>query len=224
MIKGIIFDFDGLIFDTETHQYQLLQEMFREYDSELPLGLWQNEVGTDGSFSPFHYMEQQIGRPVEHDLLKKQYQERFLSVLAQEKPRDGVVDYLEMAKTLNLKVGLASSSSYRWVSGHLKNLELFDHFDCIRTSDDVEKVKPDPALYLQAAECLELSPDACLVFEDSAHGATAAKRAGMSCVVVPNTITSTMEFGPVEHRLDSMADMPLKDLLDVVASLKVNQY
>lgn len=223
MIKGIIFDFDGLIFDTETHQYHILQEMFSEYGSELPLALWQNEVGTDGGFSPFHYMEQQIGQPVEHALLNRQYEEKFLSVLSKEKPRDGVVEYLQMAKKLDLKVGLASSSSYRWVSSHLKNLELFDHFHCIRTSDHVEKVKPDPALYLQAAEGLELSPEACLVFEDSAHGATAAKRAGMSCVVVPNKITSTMEFGHVEHRLDSMADMPLKDLLEFVAAIKVKR-
>lgn len=223
MIKGIIFDFDGLIFDTETHQYRILQEMFGEYGSELPLALWQNEVGTDGGFSPFHYMEEQIGRKVEHALLKEQYQEKFLSSLSREKPRDGIVDYLNTAKEMDLKIGLASSSSYRWVSGHLKNLELFDYFHCIRTSDHVEKVKPDPALYLQAAQCLDLPPEECLVFEDSAHGATAAKRAGMSCVVVPNKITSTMEFGRVEHRLDSMADMPLKDLLDFVTALKVNQ-
>lgn len=223
MINGIIFDFDGLIFDTETHQYQLLQEMFAEYNSELPLGMWQNEVGTDGSFSPFHYMEQQIGKPVEHELLNKQYKERFLSVLSKEKPRDGVVEYLETAKEMDLRIGLASSSSYRWVSGHLKRLDLYDYFQCIRTSDHVEKVKPDPALYLQAAEHLDLAPETCLVFEDSAHGATAAKRAGMSCVVVPNKITSTMNFGHVEHRLDSMADMPLKDLLDFVATIKVKQ-
>lgn len=223
MIKGIIFDFDGLIFDTETHQYHILQEMFGEYGSELPLALWQNEVGTDSGFSPFHYMEQQIGKPVEHALLEQRYEEKFLSTLAQEKARDGVVDYLQMAKEMDLKIGLASSSSYRWVSGHLKNLELFDYFQCIRTSDHVEKVKPDPALYLQAAQCLELSPENCLVFEDSAHGAAAAKRAGMGCVIVPNTITSTMDFCQVEHRLDSMADMPLKDLLDYVSSLKVNR-
>ncbi|MDN3436812.1 HAD family hydrolase [Planococcus sp. APC 3900] len=223
MIKGIIFDFDGLIFDTETHQYHILQEMFSEHGSELPLALWQNEVGTDSGFSPFHYMEEQTGKQVEHALLEKQYEEKFLSTLAQEKARDGVEDYLRMAQEMELKIGLASSSSYRWVSGHLKNLGLYDYFQCIRTSDHVEKVKPDPALYIQAAQCLELAPENCLVFEDSAHGATAAKRAGMGCVIVPNKITSTMDFCEVEHRLDSMADMPLTELLEYVASVKINR-
>lgn len=223
MIKGIIFDFDGLIFDTETHQYRILQKMFSEYGSELPLALWQNEVGTDSGFSPFHYMEQQIGKPVEHALLEEQYEKKFLSTLSQEKARDGVEDYLQMAQEMDLKIGLASSSSYRWVSGHLKNLELFDYFQCIRTSDHVEKVKPDPALYIQAAQGLDLHPENCLVFEDSAHGAMAAKRAGMGCVIVPNKITSTMDFCKVEHRLDSMADMPLKDLLEYVDSMKINR-
>lgn len=223
MIKAIIFDFDGLIFDTETHQYHILQEMFSEHGSELPLARWQQEIGTHSGFSPFHYMEEQIGKPVEHALLQKQYEEKFHSTLSLEKARDGVLDYLQIAKELELKIGLASSSSYRWVSSHLKNLQLFDYFDCIRTSDDVEKVKPDPALYIQAAQCLDLPPEECLVFEDSAHGATAAKRAGMGCVIVPNKVTHTMDFCDVEHRLDSMADMPLKDLLDYVSSLKVNR-
>ncbi|MDQ0429531.1 HAD superfamily hydrolase (TIGR01509 family) [Planomicrobium stackebrandtii] len=223
MIKGIIFDFDGLIFDTETHQYHILQEMFGEHGSELPLALWQNEIGTDSGFSPFHYMEEQIGKPVEHALLAEKYEEKFLSTLSLEKARDGVEDYLQMAKELELKIGLASSSSYRWVSGHLKNLDLYDYFHCIRTSDHVEKVKPDPALYIQAAQCLELHPEECLVFEDSAHGAMAAKRAGMGCVIVPNKVTHTMDFCEVEHRLDSMADMPLKDLIEYVSSLKADR-
>src|SRR5699024_6394485 len=124
-------------------------------------------------------------RKLDQEMLQKDFQEKFDKKLFDQKARPGVEDYLKAAKELNLKVGLASSSHYDWVSNHLKRLNLFDYFECIKTADDVEIVKPDPALYNEAAKCLGLDPNECLVFEDSANGALAAKRAGMSCVIVP---------------------------------------
>ncbi|WKA58273.1 HAD family hydrolase [Planococcus shenhongbingii] len=223
MIKGIIFDFDGLILDTETHHYRILQEMFAEYGSELPIERWQQEIGTQTGFSPFHYLEELIEQEIEHKELQERLVEKFHVKLMEEKARDGVEDYLKAAKELGLKIGLASSSDYEWVSKYLKNLGLFDYFECIRTSDDVEKVKPDPALYVQAAECLGLRPEECVAFEDSANGAMAAKRADMGCVIVPNEVTCTMDFCEVEHRLSSMADMPLEELIDHLNGLKVSK-
>lgn len=218
MIKGIIFDFDGLIVDTETHQYLILQEIFSDHGSELPLKRLQQEIGTQTGFSPFKHLEEKLGRKLELQILQEQFEEKYHSILAEERARAGVEDYLQSAKEMGLKIGLATSSTYQWVSTHLKNLALFDYFECIQTSDDVEKVKPDPALYLQTANCLGLAVEECLVFEDSANGALAAKRAGMSCVIVPNQVTSTMDFCPVEHRLESMTDMSLKDVIAHVTS------
>lgn len=223
MIKGIIFDFDGLILDTETHHFRILQDMFAEYSSELPIERWQQEIGTQTGFSPFHYLEELIEQEIEHKQLQQQVKEKFHAKLAEEKARDGVEDYLKAAKDLGLKIGLASSSDYEWVSKYLKNLGLFGYFECIKTSDDVEKVKPDPALYVKAAHCLGLRPEECVAFEDSANGALAAKKAGMGCVIVPNEVTQTMDFCEVEHRLASMADMPLNELIDHLNSLKVSK-
>jgi len=223
MIKGIIFDFDGLIMDTETHQYRILEEIFTEHGSELPINRWQQGIGTHTGFSPFQYLEDKLERKIDHQLLKEQFKKRLYTKLAVEKARAGVVDYLKAAEGLDLKIGLASSSSFRWVSSHLYSLNIFDYFECIKTSDDVEKVKPDPSLYLQTAECLGLSVDECLVFEDSANGALAAKRAGMECVIVPNEMTHSMDFCAVEHRLDSMTDMSLTDVIDYVNSIRVTK-
>lgn len=223
MIKGIIFDFDGLILDTETHHYRILQEMFAEHGSEMPIERWQQEIGTQTGFSPFGYLQEQLGHDIEEDVLERQLEETFHSTLLAEKARDGVEDYLKEAKELGLKVGLASSSDYGWVSRYLKNLGLFDYFECIKTSDDVEIVKPDPALYAEAAHCLGLQPEECVAFEDSANGALAAKSAGMGCVIVPNEVTHTMNFCEVEHRLSSMADMPLSKVIEHVNNLKVSK-
>ncbi|WP_318618041.1 HAD family hydrolase [Sporosarcina sp. YIM B06819] len=223
MIKGIIFDFDGLILDTETHQYLVLQEIFSEHGSELPIIRWQQEIGTQTGFSPFKHLEEKLERKLEHQILQEKFEDKYHSILAEEKARAGVEDYIKSAKKMGLKIGLATSSTYQWVSTHLKNLNLFDYFECIQTSDDVEKVKPDPALYLQTALGLGLAVEECLVFEDSANGALAAKRAGMSCVIVPNQVTHTMDFCAVEHRLESMTDMLLKDVIEHVSSSLSNR-
>ncbi|MGY0691438.1 HAD family hydrolase [Virgibacillus sp. FSP13] len=213
MIKGIIFDFDGLIFDTETLQYHVLNEIFQENGSELPLSRWQEEIGTYTGFMPFQYLEEQINRKVNQDELERKFNDLFQGKLTVEEARPGVEDYLKEAEELNLKIGLASSSNFKWVSNHLKQLNLYEYFQCIKTSDDVEFVKPDPALYVEAAKCLGLKVEECLVFEDSANGSLAAKKAGMHCVVVPNEVTRAMEFCKVEHKIESMADISLRELL-----------
>ncbi|MDN7242986.1 HAD family hydrolase [Planococcus sp. N028] len=223
MIKGIIFDFDGLIFDTETHQYTVYQEIFAEHGSELPIARWQQEIGTHSGFSALDYLEVLVERKLEQDVLREQFSAKYHAKMAEEKARAGVEDYLKAAKEQGLQIGLASSSDFNWVSTNLKKLGLYEYFECVKTSDDVEKVKPDPALYRLAAECLGLSPDECLVFEDSANGALAAKRAGMNCVIVPNEVTHTMDFCDVEHRLESMADMTLSEVVDYVNNIKVSK-
>ena len=216
MIKGIVFDFDGLILDTETHHYNLLKEFFSEHESELPLSLWQQEIGTQSDFSPFKYLEEEINKKLDQEAILAEFNKRLAINLSTVKARPGVVSYLKIAQESGLKIGLASSSNYQWVSTHLKNLQIFEYFECIKTSDDVEQVKPNPALYIQAVQCLGLDAAECLAFEDSAHGALAAKRAGMSCVIVPNEMTHSMDFCQVEHRLDSMDQMKLENVIEIV--------
>lgn len=218
MIKGIIFDFDGLIFDTETIQYHVLNNIFLENGSKLPLTRWQEEIGTYTGFMPFEYLEELINRKLDHQEMEMKFQDTFHKLLLNEKARPGVEEYLKEANELGLKIGLASSSNFQWVSSHLKNLNLYEYFQCIKTSDDVEFVKPDPTLYLEAAKSLGLDAEECLVFEDSANGAIAAKRAGMRCVIVPNVVTEAMEFCEIDHRMKSMSDMGLKELLSILDS------
>lgn len=223
VIKGIIFDFDGLIFDTETPQYEVLQEIFLQHSGNLPLKRWQEEIGTHSGFSPFDFLEQQIGKELNHDVLNKEFEHKYHHKLKSTRARDGVVDFLKAAKNLQLKVGLASSSSYEWVARHLRNLDLYNYFECIKTRDDVKRVKPDPELYLKAAACLGLDYKECLVFEDSANGAIAAKKACMSCVIVPNEITKDLEFCQVEHRIDSMGHTTLEEIISIVNNALLTQ-
>jgi HAD superfamily hydrolase (TIGR01509 family) len=216
MIKAVIFDFDGLILDTETHEYYVLNELFKEHGSELPLHIWGKVIGTQAGFNPLLFLEEQIGKKLDQKMLTKLRRERFQERIQKEGPLPGVEDYLKAAKSNGLKIGLASSSNYQWVSTHLQNLGLFEYFECIRTSDDVERVKPDPALFLETSKCLGVSPSECLVFEDSANGALAAKNAGMYCVIIPNEVTKGLDFCEVDHRLESMAELELAELLETI--------
>ncbi|MFC4766891.1 HAD family hydrolase [Effusibacillus consociatus] len=215
MIKAIVFDFDGLIFDTETHEYRVLEEIYKSHGAELPLEVWGQCVGTHANFfDAYAYLEQCIGKPVDRDVLGKQRREMFDLRVENETALPGVENYLVAAKRLGLKIGLASSSNRAWVTRWLTKLNLLDYFECIRTADDVEHVKPDPALYLKACECLGVQPQEAIAFEDSPNGAIAAKRAGMHCVIVPNFVTTTLTFGEHDLRLNSMAEMELEKVIE----------
>ncbi|MDB5084577.1 MAG: yhcW, partial [Bacilli bacterium] len=149
-----------------------------------------------------------------HEKLHQMRTDKFNALIGQVKALPGVENYLTAATDLGLKIGLASSSDRKWVTGFLSQLGLLHYFECIRTSDDVEKVKPDPTLYLEVLHCLDVKPINAIAFEDSPNGALAAKRAGMRCVVVPNPITSQLVFGEFDRRLSSLLEIELAQLIN----------
>lgn len=216
LIKGIIFDFDGLILDTESHQYELFQQLFEEHNVELPFERWLACIGTKTDFSLLSYLTEQSINKISEKQLRSDFNQLFVNGLAEMEAREGVIEYLEEAKELGLSIGLASSSDKKWVSGHLSNLGLLGYFDCILTSDDVEYVKPSPELYTKAVNCLGLKPDECIAFEDSVNGMTAAKAAGLTCFIVPNFVTSHMTFNGMDGRLSSMNEKSLSEIIEAV--------
>ncbi|OYD07610.1 HAD family hydrolase [Paludifilum halophilum] len=212
MLQAIVFDFDGLILDTETHEFQTFQDLFREHGAELPLEEWSRVVGSsDSDFDPYAYLERCVGKRLDREALKEKCRKRHLASIEGEKALPGVEDVLKQAQALGWKIGLASSSVRDWVEGHLESLGLRHYFECIRTREDVQRTKPDPSLYLQAAECLGVHPSEAVAVEDSPNGALAAKRAGMACIVVPNSVTAQFSFGSVDLRLSSLEELKLAD-------------
>jgi HAD superfamily hydrolase (TIGR01509 family) len=219
MIQAVIFDFDGLILDTETPEFESFQEVFTEHGAELTLAVWGAFIGSGpGEFNPYDHLEQCIGKPIEREQVRRLRREKYDSKMLGADIRPGVRDYLIKAKELGLRIGLASSSSRAWVTGYLDRYGLLSYFDCIRSSDDVEKVKPDPALYVQALEGLGVEPSAAIAFEDSPNGSLAAIRAGLHCVVVPNTVTALLTFGEHHLRLSSMEERGLDEVIQLLGS------
>jgi beta-phosphoglucomutase-like phosphatase (HAD superfamily) len=109
------------------------------------------------------------------------------------------------------------------VEPQLRRLGLWHYFECVRTADDVEQVKPDPELYRSVLACLRVEPSRAVAFEDSPNGALAARRAGMFCVVVPNRITAALEFGEHDVRLESLMQAELADLLARISASALKQ-
>ncbi|MDD9149393.1 HAD family hydrolase [Sporolactobacillus sp. CQH2019] len=213
MIKAIVFDFDGVILDSERIMYLVMQEMFQRYHVNLPLSVWSQSVGTQHGFDSFGYLEEQGHIKINHEAFQKERYELFNRLVDQEEVLPGVKSLLTQAENLGLKIGLATSSRGEWTRRHLKRLGLSDYFLSIKSSDDVEKVKPDPALYIQSIDSLGVQPKEAIAIEDSFNGSLAAKKAGLYCIVVPNAVTKQMPFGHVDGCFNSLLDVSLEKLI-----------
>src|SRR5260370_18533344 len=126
----------------------------------------------------------------------------------------GVVQRLDEARELGMKLGVASSSTGDWVRGHLVRLGILDRFDCLRCRDDVEHAKPEPDLYVAVLHCLGVTPAEAIAIEDSPNGVTAANRPGMRCVAIPTTITARPTLSQAPLLLTSLAHFPVVDRLE----------
>ncbi len=193
MIKGIVFDFDGLMVDTETSAYESWMEIFREHNCDLPLSKWGLVLGgSGGEFDPCAYLEEQMGRTLEREAILTRRMQRKTELVAEQPLLPGVLSYLDAAQARGLKVAVASSSSHRWVDTHLERLGVLHRFDAIVCSDDVERVKPAPDLYQTAVARLGLQPHEAIALEDAPNGLHAAQRAGLFAVAVPNALSGQL--------------------------------
>ena len=212
-VRGVIFDFDGLILDTESPEFTSWRDIFSEHGCVLSLEDWAVCIGTADVFDPCAHLEAQLGRVVDRDALRTERRRRSDALIAAQMPMPGVVERIAEAGAIGLKLAVASSSSRSWVEGHLTRLDLARHFHCIRCSDHVEQVKPDPALYRLALEGLGLGPENAIAFEDSPNGILAAKRAGLFCVAVPNDATRELALDAADLRLESLREISLEALV-----------
>ncbi len=212
MTGALIFDFDGTLIDTEAAVLIAWQEIFRERGSELPIDVWHTVIGTQNTAAAMFALLAEGGEEVDQLAIRSGLRARVSELLEFEGPRPGVQDYLDAAKELGLRLAIASSSTGGWVGRHLERLGLTDVFEAVLTGD-LHEAKPSPDLYLAALAALDLPPEEAIAFEDSPHGVTAAKAAGLTCVAVPNPITAVLNFDHADLVVASLADKPLAELL-----------
>jgi HAD superfamily hydrolase (TIGR01509 family) len=218
LIRALVFDFDGLILDTEEPVYRSWLEVYQAHGEELPFERWVQIVGsTTAGFHPQHHLEERLGRSLPKEVLDRRIARRTKMILGQE-VLPGVERHLEEARAMGLKLGVASSSTSDWVKGHLARLGILERFDCMRCRDDVPNAKPEPDLYLAVLECLGVRASEAIAIEDSPNGVLAAKRAGLRCVAIPNSITARLDLGQADLLLGSLAELTLPELLRKLAA------
>ena len=211
-MDAVIFDFDGTILDTEWPAYVTVAEAFAHHGGEISLEAWQHRIGRGDNAPWTDLLVDQVG-PLDVDAIQASRRARKNALTDEQPIRRGVEAMIAAATAASIRLGVASSSPLDWVGPHLERLALMSHFHGVRTFDDVENAKPWPDVFLAAADAIGADPTRCIAIEDSVHGVTAAKAAGMFCVAVPNRITAGGDFGHADVVADSLADVDLHSLL-----------
>ena len=213
-MRALVFDFDGLILETEIPVLESWRRVYEEHGVELPMDTWLETIGTaDHEFDPFAHLQELVGRPLQREPMQSRRILHRDAILHGQETLPGVRDYIEEGRRMGLKLAVASSSRRRWVVGHLERLGIHEHWDAVKTADDVEKTKPDPALYLAAVEALGVKAAEAIALEDSRNGVLAAKAAGLWCVGVPANLTRDMDLSDADVILGSLSDLSLPDLI-----------
>ena len=216
-IHGIIFDFDGLILDTETPQYIAWKEIYQQHGVNLQEQSWVDVIGRPPETQDFcTLLEEELGKPVDRDDIRAKRKPRLKALLDAESIRPGIEQYLIDAAEMGLRIGLASSSDHDWVESNLHRLELHDYFHIIICNEDTSRHKPDPSPYLHTARKLGVKAEQAIALEDSPHGIASARAAGCFTVAVPNSLTVHLDLSLAHLQVESLGDLTLAQLIEQV--------
>jgi HAD superfamily hydrolase (TIGR01509 family) len=209
MLRAFLFDFDGLILDTETPLIDAYADVHAAHGVPFDRVAFLHSVGhADYAFDPWRGFSPHADRAaleIERRACKEKLMLR-LQILP------GVVALLDAARDHGLRLGVASNSPHSWVDAHLTRLGLFARFDFIGCREDVPSPKPEPDLYRLVLNRFGLRGHEAVAFEDSYTGSLAAKRAHVWTVAAPNESTAHHDFTHVDWLVASLAEVDLPKL------------
>ncbi len=182
-MKGIIFDMDGVILNSEPIHIKVCEEILHDLEISIPEDYFDKYLGIANPVMWKEIKEEfQIKKSVE-ELVQLQESKTFSTIRKLdiiESPN--LIKFLEVLKKENIPCVIASSSPQELINIIVEKLKLESYFKYWISAENYNTSKPDPTIFLEASKKLEISPNDCVVIEDSENGIKAAKRANMKCI------------------------------------------
>ncbi|MEX0990989.1 MAG: HAD-IA family hydrolase [Actinomycetota bacterium] len=217
-VKALLFDFDGLIVDTETPEFTVWRETYEAHGHSLPIHTWAACIGTIGGFDPVADLQRLTDGHI-HDEILERMVARSGALLDAEGLRPGIAALLAEADAAGIPRAIVSSSDQEWIGQNLGRLGAADGWAAIICAEgNVARAKPRPTMYLEALGVLGVAAQDALAFEDSPNGIAAAQAAGIRCIAVPNSVTVSLDLGSADHVLPTLDGFSL-GVLDHIAGL-----
>ena len=210
MLKAVIFDMDGVIIDSEPFYLVIGMELYKKLNINITKDEHRSFTGVSNTnmwttIKNNYGLKETVNELVEiQNKANIEYLEKKI-----EKPISGVIEILESLRKNEIKIALASSSSMEIIRMVLEKLKVTEYFQAIESGENLEKSKPAPDIFLNAAEMLQVEPECCIVIEDSNHGVTAAKAAGMKCIGFQNPNSGNQNLEAADLIVDSLEDLNL---------------
>lgn len=211
-MRALLFDFDGLLIDSETAGLRSWTELFVEFAQELDRVKWVEEVANGrGPVMPIAELEALVGDAIDWEEVEVRRLARRNELIC---ARPGVLPLLRSARTRGMRCAIVSNAPQWWIDEQLVHTGIpADFFDVVVAKEEGRARKPAPDSYLVALEALRVGSEDAMAFEDSPLGVAAAKAAGISCVAVPNEVTEGLSFVSADWVLRSLSEVSLDQLL-----------
>lgn len=212
-IKLVIFDMDGLIFDTERLSYECWKIAADKLNVKFDLEVLYKLLGTNHE-SVRKSLIKEYGEDFAVDDLINIRNSEYMKSIGNDNvdKKPGLIELLDYIGTIGIKKAVATSSSRETAYRLLKEQNIFNYFDYILCGDEVSKSKPDPEVFLNVAKKLDIDPANCIVLEDSEAGTLAAYRAGMKAIVIPDMKMPNEETVKIAYKVVNS----LKDVIKVL--------
>lgn len=208
--EAVLWDFDGVIVDTEWPIYESWLSIYQRegMEEKLTPEIYVQCIGSDfETWSPETFLEELTGKRYDWE-----EEGRVRNIEIRERLKDGtvipgIVEKWQEIRDAGSKIAVVSSSSHDWVDVWLERLGIIGMVDEIVCRGDAPRIKPAPDLYQEAVKRFGLQPAQCLVIEDSLNGLKAALAAGCDCTVIPSRLTSVLDFPGAKARLANVSKL-----------------
>lgn len=212
MIKGVIFDMDGVLTDNKEQDFTAWKRVFADFSLDLNFEGYKSFTGMKGEAIVLKYIKSEAGE--EATMLTRRKEEYFIEEIKKTKiePMKGVVRLLNDLKKNNIKMGIGTAAMEFKAYAILEELGIKDFFEVLVSAEKVKKGKPDPETYLKVAEYLNLKPEECIVIEDAPNGIEAAKNGGIKCVAITST-HKEFELQHADKIIDFFDELKVDELI-----------